>query len=120
MPVLVKESYKYFGQQSINEVFATRLHQLQQTHIPFLRYTATRTEDYGILSKCKAFTTDDVEFVSAYEVIMSQKRRNDEAEYDQFIRICTSGGISQDEIQAFMDYQLEEMQEEIAALGGKD
>ena len=105
MPVLVKESYKYFGQQSINEVFATRLHQLQQTHIPFLRYTATRTEDYGILSKCKAFTTDDVEFVSAYEVIMSQKRRNDEAEYDQFIRICTSGGISQDEIQAFMDYQ---------------
>ncbi len=105
VPVLVKESYKYFGQQSINEVFATRLHQLQQTHIPFLKYTAMRTEDHGILSKCKAFTTDDVELVSAYEVIMSQKRRNDEAEYDQFIRICTSGGISKDEIQAFMDYQ---------------
>ena len=105
MPVLVKESYKYFGQQSINEVFATKLHQLQQTYIPFLEYKARRTEDYGILSKCKAFTTGDVEFVSAYEVIMSQKRRNDEAEYDQFIRICVSGGIDKDEMQAFMDYQ---------------
>ena len=29
VPILVKESYKYYGQQSINEVFATHLHNLQ-------------------------------------------------------------------------------------------
>ena len=42
-PSLVKESYKYFGQQAINEVFATMIHQMQKTKIPFISYTAENT-----------------------------------------------------------------------------
>lgn len=35
VPILVKESYKYYGQQSVNEVFATYLHKckIQRYHM---------------------------------------------------------------------------------------
>ena len=104
-PVLVKESYRYFGQQSVNEVFATRIHELQNTDVPFVRYTASITEDRGILSKCAAFTSERIEFISAYEVVESQKGRNDVALYDSYINICSEIGIDREEIQRFMDYQ---------------
>lgn len=50
-PVLVKESSKYFGQQSVNEVFATMLHQLQKNEIPFVTYTGEITADNSIICK---------------------------------------------------------------------
>lgn len=105
-PMLVKESYKYYGQQSANEVFATYLHQLQNTKIPFVRYHAEITEDHGILCKCLAFTSDKVELISAYEVIESSKKQNDMALFDSYIEISASHGISKDEMQAFMDYMI--------------
>ena len=47
VPILVKESYRYYGQQAINEVFATKIHELQETSGPFVRYTATRAKGGG-------------------------------------------------------------------------
>lgn len=104
-PVLVKESYKYFGQQSVNEVFASLLHKRQQTEIPFVEYTAAVTEDRGILSMCQAFTSEKVEFLSAYEILESRKNRNDASLYEEYIHICTEGGIPEEQIRDFMDYQ---------------
>lgn len=105
IPVLVKESYKYFGQQSINEVFATYVHELQKSGIPFVKYTASVTEDHGILCKCDAFTSEHIEFIPAYEVLESQKTRNETSLYDSYIDICVENGIERDSIQDFMDYQ---------------
>lgn len=105
IPVLVKESYKHFGQQAINEVFATKLHELQGTNIPYVKYTAIKTEDNGILCRCKSFTTRDIEFVSAYEIIESNKKRNDMSMYDYYIDVCTKNGIDEEIMQNFMDYQ---------------
>lgn len=103
--VLVKESYKYYGQQAVNEVFATKLHEMQQTNIPFVSYLAEKTEDRGILCKCDAFTSEQIEFISAYEILESRKLRNDRSLYDQYIAICTEHGIDKEQIQQFMDYQ---------------
>ena len=47
-PTLVKESYIYFGQQAMNEAFATYLHDLQETAIPFVSYLVGHTEDNGL------------------------------------------------------------------------
>lgn len=105
IPVLVKESYKHFGQQAINEVFATKLHELQETDIPYVKYTATKTEDNGILCRCKSFTTKNMEFISAYEIVESSKKRNDISMYDYYIDICTKNGIDKEIMQNFMDYQ---------------
>lgn len=104
-PVLVKESYKYYGQQAVNEVFATKLHEMQQTTIPFVSYLAEKTEDRGILCRCDAFTSEQIEFISAYEILESRKLRNDSSFYDQYIAICAEHGIDQEQIQQFMDYQ---------------
>ena len=104
-PLLVKESYKYYGQQSINEVFASMIHKLQNTDVPYVQYSASITEDHGVLSKCHAFTSEHVELISAYEIIQSSKISNESSLYDGYLQICIENGIDAEEIQRFMDYQ---------------
>ncbi len=103
-PILVKESSKYFGQQSINEVFATYLHKKQNPKIPFVQYTAAYTDSGSILSKCPSFTSDHVEFIPAYEIINSEKVQNSMSLYEGYIELCVQNGIDREEIQDYMDY----------------
>lgn len=104
-PILVKESYKYYGQQSINEVFASIVHSRQPSNVEFVRYTAEMTEDRGIQCKCPAFTSENIELLSAYEMVESRKIQNSQALYDEYINICVENGIDYNQIQEFMDYQ---------------
>lgn len=104
-PVLVKESYRYFGQQAVNEIFATELHRRQKTDIPFVEYTASMTADRGILSMCEAFTSEKTELIPAYEVLESRKHSNEQSLYEEYIAICVEHGIERECIQKFMDYQ---------------
>lgn len=104
-PVLVKEAYKYFGQQAVNEVFATKIHEQLQSGVPFVSYSCMKNNVGGIDCKCKAFTSKDVEFISAYEVVSSKKISNDTNMYNAFINICIEQGIDAQLMQDFMDYQ---------------
>lgn len=104
-PILVKESYKYYGQQSINEVFASIVHSRQPSNVEFVRYTAEKTEDRGVQCKCPAFTSENIELLSAYEMVESRKIQNSQALYDEYINICVENGIDYNQIQEFMDYQ---------------
>ncbi len=103
--VLVKESSKYYGQQSVNEVLATQIHTRQNNEIPFVKYSAEIVEGHGIISRCQAFTSDTIELISAYELMESQKPQNSRALYDHYIDLCAQYGIDRDCIQKFMDYQ---------------
>ncbi len=103
--ILVKESYKYYGQQSINEVFASIVHSRQPSNVEFVRYTAEMTEDRGVQCKCPAFTSENIELLSAYEMVESRKIQNSQALYDEYINICVENGIDYNQIQEFMDYQ---------------
>lgn len=104
-PILVKESYKYYGQQSSNEVFASIVHSRQPSNVEFVRYTAEMTEDRGVQCKCPAFTSENIELLSAYEMVESRKIQNSQALYDEYINICVENGIDYNQIQEFMDYQ---------------
>ena len=104
-PILVKESYKYYGQQSINEVFASIIHDRQHSGVDFVKYTAEMTEDRGVQCKCPAFTSENIELLSAYEIVESRKIQNSQALYDEYINICVENGIDSEQIQEFMDYQ---------------
>lgn len=104
-PILVKESYKYYGQQSINEVFASIVHSRQPSNVEFVRYTAEMTEDRGVQCKCPAFTSENIELLSAYEMVESRKIQNSQALYNEYINICVENGIDYNQIQEFMDYQ---------------
>ncbi len=104
-PILIKESYKYYGQQSVNEMFASLLHRKQQNSIPFVDYSIQRTKDNGVLCLCDSFTNDEIELIPAYEVLESTKLPNDMSKYQGYINICVKHGIDESTIRNFMDYQ---------------
>ena len=104
-PELVKESYRFYGQQSLNEEFATIFHKMQETEIPFVSYRTNRIEDGGMACRCRRFTSERLEFVPAYEILGSRKKRQDANYYQTYIDIVAEHGIDREEIQNFMDYQ---------------
>ncbi len=104
-PILIKTASAHFGQQSMNELFASKVHELQNNEIEFANYELRTLPDHSIQSCCEAFTSENVEFVSAYEVIGSEKSTNDISMYDAFIKICSKHGLDEDQVQKFMDYQ---------------
>lgn len=106
VPVLVKESSQYFGQQSVNEVFATRIHDLQGAGIPYVRYHGSITEHGSVLSKCEAFTSEKAELVTAYEVVESEKKTNNKSYFDAYIDTCVRAGMDRQMVQDFMDYMI--------------
>lgn len=105
VPILVKESSKYYGQQSVNEVFATLLHKRQTAEVPYAKYSAVSSENNSICAKCESFTNDHLEFIPAYEVLQSEKLSNSKSFYDQYINLCVKHGIDYERIQIYMDYQ---------------
>ena len=104
-PMLIKKAYAHYGQQSVNEAFAAYIHHLQDSGVDFVDYEVGRAVDGGATARCKAFTSEDVEFIPAYEVLMSHKKENDISQYDDFIEICSEHGLEEDVVRRFMDYQ---------------
>ncbi|MBQ7582886.1 MAG: hypothetical protein IJU25_08720, partial [Lachnospiraceae bacterium] len=92
-------------QQSLNEQLATEIHKRQNTSVPFVHYETEKTSDDGVLSKCVAFTSEQTEFVSAFEVVSSEKGDHAQSVYDSYIQICARHGMDQAQMQDFMDYQ---------------
>lgn len=104
-PVLVKTAYANYGQQAINEAFATLLHRRQEAGIPYVEYTLKRASDNGLLAMCDAFTSEEREFVSAMEILDSRKVSRSQSPYNAIISICADGGIDEEQMRDFMDYQ---------------
>lgn len=105
-PVLIKTATAYFGQQAINEEFASYFHKLQKGKVPYVHYGIIQREvDNALQCMCEAFTTDDIEFVPAYEVIESAKQPNDMSIFEFYIDICVKHGLNYEMICEYMDYQ---------------
>ena len=106
VPVLVKKAYEYYGQQSINELFATELHSRQNSGVPFASYYKRPADDNAVLACCDSFTSEHIEFVSAYEVLSSRKLKTSISDYDQYLDICEENGLDRDMMQHSMDYMV--------------
>lgn len=104
-PVLVKTAYRAYGQQAVNEAFATELHRRQKSNIPFVEYSIRKAPDNGTQSLCPAFTTESVELVSAMEVLDAKKIPKQDSLYDAYISICADYGLDEKLMREFMDYQ---------------
>ena len=106
IPVLVKKSPLYHGQQAVNEAFATLLHFRQKTDIPYVPYSVQKSPDDGIYcSVCPAFTSEKYEFISAYEMVSSELKPNNKSMYEHFIDVCVLHGLDREQVQRFLDYQ---------------
>ena len=61
-----------------------------------------RSYDYGCYSKL--FTSQELELISAYDVVCSEKKPNDVSYFEHFIRVCKTHGLEEHELRSYMDY----------------
>lgn len=106
---MIKGNYGDSYQQSINELFATKLHEKQK----FENYTVYKPvkltvegdiEGLGCLSY--DFCSENLECISAWELLQSIKVRANESYYYPLKRVCMDLGMSEDEFLYFMDYEI--------------
>lgn len=87
---LVKGGSNPFQQQPFNEVIATRV--MECLNIPHVPYELVWSDGYPY-SVCEDFVSPDTELVSAWRVIQSQKKSNNDSVYQHFIKCCKGLGI---------------------------
>ncbi|KIR01740.1 hypothetical protein P261_00554 [Lachnospiraceae bacterium TWA4] len=97
-------------QQSLNEVFASRFHELQGFNnyveykmTPF-KLTDRKLEQKGCISE--NFASEKLEFIPGIQVVESTKKRNDVSWFEHYISVCVQHGIEEKVIREFMDYMI--------------
>lgn len=93
-------------QQSFNEVFSSQIHELQDK-IPFKDYVPYELKSFpkeriGCISK--AFTSMDMEYIPAWDIIGRVGFRTGDVSRADFIDILEKNGLNRDYIINFMDY----------------
>lgn len=91
-------------QQSLNEVFASKLHKKQgfKNHVEY-RLLKFENGSIGCISPC--FTSENIEFIPAWE-IFEKYGYSDKASYiEQYISNCAKEGINPEEHKQFINYQ---------------
>ena len=106
---MVKGNYGQSYQQSLNEIFATNLHE-RQGYSNYTEYILTKLKVEGDLEGlgCLSydFCSENVECISAWELLQTIKIKQNESYYYPLKKVCNTLGISEDDFTAFMDYQI--------------
>ena len=101
---LVKANHGSNSQESLNEVFATKMHQLQQKQ-PFTVYQALRS-GHQFHCICECFTSDRLELIPAADLIHSEKKNNSVSVYEHLIQVCVRHGLPEETVRSFLEYQI--------------
>lgn len=105
---LIKGNYGNSCQQSINEVIASMIHEKQE-NVSYTKYRLCDIDvagNKGIGCLCEDFCTEDIEFISAYDIVNSAKKKNDISIYEHFIGICMQNGLEEEKVREFLEYQI--------------
>lgn len=108
IPTLLKVNRNDSGQQCVNELIACKLHELLEfkNYVPYKLAKITFGDGSNAIGcYCPAFTSDKIEFVSAYQLIHSVKIPQESNEYEAMIKAALSAGCNS----ANVRYQLEYM-----------
>ena len=87
---LLKGGYKSEILQPFNEVLATMI--CNRLNFDHVTYTIDTYKD-TVVSKCPCFINKDTEFITARQIINSEKRNNSRGDYENFITILENHGI---------------------------
>lgn len=105
---LVKGNYGDSCRQSLNEVFSSELHKRQGvTYTPYFlinNLPSTMGNRIGCMSKI--FTSENEEFIPAYDVDRFKKQKNEISNYQHYIDSCVEMGLNRDEVTRQMDYMV--------------
>ena len=107
--IMIKGNYGDSCQQSLNELFATALHEKQNydnftSYYPINIKSDSGRDTIGCYSF--NFCNENVESISAWEVLQTAKIKQNESLFYPFKKACISLGISEDEFYHFMDYEI--------------
>ena len=106
---LVKGNYGQSYQQSLNEIFATNLHKKQKfenfTSYSLVKLKTTDDED-GLGCMCYDFCSENVELISAWELLQTIKTKQNESLYYPLKQVCLNLGMKEFDFNYFIDYQI--------------
>lgn len=103
---LIKGNAGRSSQQSLNELLATEIHRRQEQQ-PYVEYHLLEYPSEGQLCCIsEAFTSNQLEFIPALDVINSEKKRNDVSYYEHFIALCGKNGLEDEKVRSFLEYEI--------------
>lgn len=104
---LLKGNRDNLSSESINEVIASKMHEMQgfdnYTKYKLIKING-RSYDYGCYSKL--FTSQELELISAYDVVCSEKKPNDISSFEHFIQVCVKHGLDEYMLRNYLDYMI--------------
>ena len=103
---LIKGNHGGNSQESLNEVVASMIHQRQGKQ-PYVAYSPIQIgPDHPFCCICESFTSDEVEFIPAIDVVESAKKDNALSLYEHFIQVCSAHGLDDSVTRPFLEYQI--------------
>ena len=103
---LIKGNHGGNSQESLNEVVASMIHQRQGKQ-PYVSYSPIQIgPDHPFCCICESFTSDEVEFIPAIDVVESAKKDNALSLYEHFIQVCSAHGLDDSVTRPFLEYQI--------------
>lgn len=106
---MIKGNYGQSYQQSLNEIFATKLHE-QQGVENYTPYSLVRVQTDGNIEGlgCMSydFCSENIECISAWELLQTIKIKQNESFYYPLKKVCMKLGMSEQDFTDFMDYQI--------------
>lgn len=106
---MIKGNYGESYQQSINEIFATNLHRQQgfehYTEYQLVQLQVDNNLD-GLGCLCYDFCSENIETISAWEMLQTTKIKQNESFYYPLKKVCIGLGMSEEYFTNFIDYQI--------------
>ena len=105
--VLIKGNHGRLSSESINEVIATEFHKAQgySNHTKYrLIRIKDKPYDYGCFSE--AFTDNEHDLVSAYDLLTSEPGGDGASDYERLIDIAAEHGADRELARADLEYQI--------------
>ena len=104
---IIKGNRNQLSSESINEVIASRIHELQgygnYTQYDLIKIKGTKY-DYGCI--CRSFASQNLEFVPAWAVCTSEKKPNHLSDMEHIIAVCSKHGIDPEQLRRDLEYQI--------------
>ena len=106
---MIKGNYGQSYQQSLNEIFASKLHE-QQGFTQYASYYPVQLNVEGNLQgigcMCYDYCSEDLESISAWELLQTIKTKQNESYYYPLKKVCLMLGMQEQKFTDFMDYQI--------------
>lgn len=105
---LMKVNANDYGQQSVNEVIASRLHE----RLGWNNYVVYSVDEAIVdgtevpCSLCRLFTSKELELVSAYQLIKTIKIPNESSEFEEIISQSVKYGMEESVVRRQLEYTI--------------